>query len=432
MQLKPTGIAITAVALALPWIWLPALASKHDTIAVLSQYFGMAALIAMALTQIIATRLRFVELIFGGLDRAYVLHKWLGIGALVAILLHDTVDAEMRGLGRETVLTEIAETLGEFSLYGILILVVITIATFIPYHLWRWTHKIMGAFFAFSAFHYLFILKPFSNTDPLGVYISGMCLLGLLAYFYKIGPHWMRRTVAYDVTDVSSTGDATAITLAPKKRAVRHRPGQFAFISFGTPMGSEPHPFTISKAPDEAGNLRMTIAPLGDMTYNVNGQVSVGTTVRIEGPFGRFQRKKSTKPDIWIAAGIGITPFMAWAEAMQPTDTPATLIYCVRNSDNVSHLTELKNRAEALPNLDLRLHVSHDQGRLSPDDIIKITAGQLSQTQVYFCGPLPMRRSLGKALGERGLPQRNFHYEEFEIRTGIGLRRLAQHLLKRL
>jgi len=41
----------------------------------LSQYFGSAALIVMAISQLLATRFRVLEVIFGGLDRIYVLHK---------------------------------------------------------------------------------------------------------------------------------------------------------------------------------------------------------------------------------------------------------------------------------------------------------------------------------------------------------------------
>ena len=127
MSLRPLGLVVTVVALGVPFIWWPSIAQGRDVIALFSQYLGIWALIAMALLQVIATRWPGVEAVFGGLDRGYVLHKWLGIGAMAAILLHDTIDAEMDGLGRETALVELAETLGELSLYGILILVVITI-----------------------------------------------------------------------------------------------------------------------------------------------------------------------------------------------------------------------------------------------------------------------------------------------------------------
>lgn len=270
MRLNPFGLIIVFVAILTPVIWLPSLAGKHDTVALFSQYLGMATIITMALSQIIATRLGFIERIFGGLDRSYILHKWLGIGAMVALLLHDTIDAEMRGLGRETLLSDIAETAGEISLYGFLILVVITIATFIPYHLWRWTHRIMGVFFMMGTFHFLFILKPFSNADPLGLYVSAFCLLGILAFTYKLVPSRLRSNRTYIVSDIQQTGVATAISMTPEKRALKYRPGQFAFVTFEDELGSEPHPFTISKAPDETGQIRMTIAELGGYTYRLH------------------------------------------------------------------------------------------------------------------------------------------------------------------
>ena len=71
-----------------------------DKVALFSQYLGLAALILMAWGQILSTRIRGIETLFGGLDRVYVLHKWAGIVAMVAILLHDTIDADMDGLGR--------------------------------------------------------------------------------------------------------------------------------------------------------------------------------------------------------------------------------------------------------------------------------------------------------------------------------------------
>jgi len=54
----------------------------------MSQYFGSTALIIMAISQLLATRFGFLEIIFGGLDRIYALHKWLGIGTLAFILMH--------------------------------------------------------------------------------------------------------------------------------------------------------------------------------------------------------------------------------------------------------------------------------------------------------------------------------------------------------
>ena len=434
MRLKPSGLILVTAALGTPLVWWPGLAQGRDVVALGSQYLGIWALIAMAISQVIATRVRLVEILFGGLDRSYILHKWLGIGAMAAILLHDTIDAEMRGLGRETALVETAESFGEVSLYGLLILVVITVATFIPYHLWRWTHRLMGLFFAMGAFHYLFILKPFANGDPLGLYVSAFCLAGVLAFAYRLLPSGVRPARDYRVEEVTPTGRALAVTMAPEGKPLSYRAGQFAFATFeGAGMTSEPHPFTISSAPDDGtGRIRMSIAVLGDFTYRLKGVLKPGMPVRIEGPFGRFARPAKADPEIWIAAGIGITPFLAWAQALPESGAPVTLIYCVRDESEAAHLDELRALAKARPGLRLVLHSSRDKGRLTPE-AVAAAAGtdRLDKAAVAFCGPAAMRKSLSEGLRRMGLPQSRFHYEEFEIRSGIGLRRLADWVLNR-
>lgn len=428
MRLKPLGLVSVASALLIPLIWFPPLAQKHDTIALFSQYLGLVALIAMSITQIIATRLGFVELLFGGLDRCYILHKWLGISSMAALLLHDTIDADMSNLGRETVLVEVAETLGEVSLYGFLILVVITIATFIPYHLWRWTHRVMGVLFVMATFHYLFILKPFSNGDPLALYVSAFCTAGILAFVYKQLPaHW-RPSRKYKISGIRQTGTAMAITFSPEGRPLKHRPGQFAFVAFDHATVSEPHPFTISSAPDDMGNIRMTIAALGDFSHSLLKELKIGTPAQLEGPFGRFERRSTQAPEVWIAAGIGITPFVAWAQALTDADGPVTLIYCVSEERDASHLEEIRAIEAQLPNFRCNLHTSRSQGRIGAD-VIADYAKDLDQAKAYFCGPKAMRLSLASGLGRFGLSSRRFHYEEFEIRSGVGLKKLAAALL---
>ena len=116
MTLKPLGVAAIGVLMLAPLIWLSGIADGRDRIAIFSQYLGMTALVAMAVSQVIATRWTGIEQTFGPLDQSYRLHKWLGLWALAASFLHDTIDAEIKGLGPETVLAEAAETAGEISL----------------------------------------------------------------------------------------------------------------------------------------------------------------------------------------------------------------------------------------------------------------------------------------------------------------------------
>ncbi len=425
--MKPIGIVIIICTTLVPAFQLFALPNVTDQIALFSQYLGLAALILMAWGQILSTRLRGLESIFGGLDRIYVLHKWAGIAAMVALLLHDTIDAEMRGLGPETGLNDLAETLGEISLYGLLILVVISVTTFIPYHLWKWTHKAMGALFAMGVFHFVFIMKPFTMGDPAGVYTGVFCAAGLLAYVWTLLPEHMRPSLRYTITSIDRTGGALAIALQPHGKGLRPQPGQFGILRFTGAGLSEPHPFSFSRI-DEDGTLRVTIKALGDFTDGLETALGLGRDVRVQGPFGRF-RLSGKKPEIWVAGGIGVTPFVTWAKALPESAAPVHLFFCARNRSDAPHLEELQTLSAAKPNLSLHECFSEDGTRLTPDRIVAELGPDLSGVRVSFCGPLALRKALQSGLSRFGVSPRQFHYEEFEFRTGIGLKSLARWVL---
>nr|WP_246253992.1 hypothetical protein [Comamonas jiangduensis] len=87
-----------------------------------------------------------------------------------------------------------------------------------------------------------------------------------------------------------------------------------------------PHPFTIASAPDGYARtddgrqlLRLVIKPLGDYTQTLHARLQPGQTVRIEGPYGHFDGQGAARRvQVWIAGGVGITPFLALLQARQP------------------------------------------------------------------------------------------------------------------
>ncbi len=426
------GLILIAAACAVPIYWFLPIAAERDTVAAFSQYLGSTALIVMGINQFIATRAPGLETLFGPLDRRYVLHKWLGVFALVVLGLHDIIDAEMRGL-QGGALAGVAEDLGEVSLYGLLILMLASVITFIPYHLWKWSHRFIGIFFLMGAFHYFFIEKPFSNSDPLGLYISAFCLLGLASYVWMALVRPMApRGHAYEVAAVRHLGGMSEVELVPKGRGIRHRPGQFAFLSFNTGGLSEEHPFTLSAAPRSDRSLRFTIKDLGDYTRRLHGKLEAGMEATVSGPFGHFALPQGRDPQVWIGAGVGITPFLAFAESLKARETgPVKLYYCVRDRDDIPYVADLERIAEEVSRLEV-IVVNSDEGiRLTSDRIAGDLGGDVSGAHVFFCGPIAMRKSLRTGLLARGLRSSRFHFEEFEIRTGIGLGTLAAWLYDR-
>jgi len=404
--MKPIGLLLVILAALFPLPLFIELMPKHDSGALLSQYLGSAALILMAISQLMSTRAPGIQAIFGGLDRVYLLHKWIGIITISAMMLHDVIDAEMDNLGRETWLSDMAEEGGEIALYGLLILGLISLITFVPYELWKRTHKFIGAFFALSAFHYFYMLKPFELTDPLGLYISGFCILGIVCYLYMLLLHgFIDRPHAYKVKMAIQHNDILEVTLSPLKRGFKHKAGQFAFLH----LNGEKHPFTIASHPNGQREIKFCIKGLGDFTRKLPTHLSVGQRVWVSRPFGHFTLPKASK-QCWIAGGIGVTPFIAWAKALKTDpDTSVHLYYCVRSDiDEIPFLDQLEH-----PNITLHLINSAKGQRLSIERLKEDLGFSLSDFEFSFCGPKRMREMLQKNL--------KLSYEEFEMRSGTSL-----------
>ncbi len=422
------GIALILLALALNAYGFSLIDSQAQ-LALFSQFLGSSSLILMSFSQFIATRVTGVEVLFGRLDKGYWLHKWIGIFALLFFVLHDIIDAEIAGT-LQGGLYDFAETLGEFSYNALIFLVVISIIVFVPYHLWKWTHRFIGAMFVLAFLHYFLISKPFSNLDPLGLYITAFCVMGILSYLYTLLPIAWRGWKHFTINNIEQQHGTTVLSLSPVGKSIDFRAGQFAFISIYKPGLSEPHPFTISNAPNTSGQLRFTIKVLGDFTSKLaSNKLAVGDTIKVQGGFGRFIRKparrKTGRTEIWIAAGVGITPFAAWAQDLQDDEpTDIHLFYAVRQQEQTVHLAELKQHAARVKNFNLHLIASSAGERISADLITQRIGGGFSKANVYFCGPTSMRQTLKTQFAKAGLTARHFHYEEFEIRSGIGLRKL--------
>ncbi|NQV98614.1 MAG: ferredoxin reductase family protein [Rhodospirillales bacterium] len=431
--MRISGLLLVCLAFAVPVPWFFSLSGDFPFGAIVSQYLAALAVVALGIGQFLAARVPGTEVLFGGLDRIYVLHKWLAVFALVCLGLHDVINADIDSLGRATGLMDTAKDVGEVAFYGLLILALISVTLFIPYPYWRWSHRYIGVFFALGVFHYLFVQKPFDTLSPLGLYILGFGLLGLVSYLYMVllyarlpGP------ARYRVAGLDAYAGACEIIMQPLNTGIRHRPGQFAFFGFDLPGLSEVHPFTISAGPEDGRELRICVKALGGYTDELVAGVREGTKVRVFGAFGRFRMPKGNGPQVWIAAGIGITPFMAWARGLDaPNSGPIHLYYVVRSVEGAPFLGELAAIAGAVPDFRLTVHNSTTQGRLTAAQLVQDHGSQMSAVSVSYCGPVALRKQLFADLVASGLKKSRFHYEEFEIRSGIGLLAAADWILRR-
>ena len=109
-----------------------------------------------------------------------------------------------------------------------------------------------------------------------------------------------------------------------------HTAGQFAFVTLDKGEGA--HPFTIASAWDATTRSILFISKaLGDYTRDLPKAVEVGHDVIVEGPYGQFTFDDDKTHQIWIGAGIGITPFIARLKQLagQPDGVQIDLFHCV-------------------------------------------------------------------------------------------------------
>ena len=93
-------------------------------------------------------------------------------------------------------------------------------------------------------------------------------------------------------------------------------------------------------------------------------------------------------------------------------------------------VAELEAIAARKPNLHLHFIETRRQGRLTATRICTEIGDAKTDIAVSFCGPAEMRRSLLRQFKDAGLRPSRFQYEEFEIRSGLGLRRLLASLMR--
>lgn len=180
----------------------------------------------------------------------------------------------------------------------------------------------------------------------------------------------------------------------------------------------EPHPFTIASPPG-ADELRFVIRDLGDWTARLGDVVQVGDRVRVEGPYGRFRPlPRRPRPTVWIAGGVGITPFLAALDPARRLGVVPRLVYVVRRAEEAIGLDELRDAAGS-GSLGLQLVVTAQAGRPTAASMGHwFGAEGVAGAHVALCGPAGLVRTMARAAATQGA--RSVEHEEFDIRSGVG------------
>ncbi len=384
----------------------------YTTQHIIGEVFSSWVVTVFAINFLMATKANWIEKLFGGLDKMYMIHRRAGTIAVVLLLLHFITVPK-------TLEFTIGKPLGFISLSLILIGVVLSVVPVfkrkLKYHNWIKIHKLMGLFYILGIAHSLTVPTLTAELPIVRTYVLIMSVIGISSWIYKIFLfNVFNKKLEYTIQNVQHfSNDTTELLLQPINKSLDFEAGQFTFLSIDGFNNNEAHPFTISN--NKGGEqLRLTIKSLGDYTSLLQTKIKEGLKVKVQGAYGVFNFKKANhKKQLWLAGGIGITPFLSFLQ--QPlTDFDITLIWSVKTVDEATYRNEIEQVAEKYKNVRFIIWNSDKKGYFSIDKLYN--ASTIKDHSIFICGSEVMRESYISQLLEKGTPIDAINYEEFSFR----------------
>ncbi|WP_244592263.1 ferredoxin reductase family protein [Azospirillum palustre] len=418
--------------------------------AAMVQHSGVIAVGCMSVAMILALRPRWPEPWFGGLDKMYRLHKWLGIGALAFADVHwlwtqgtkwavgwGWLDRPRRGpraapgaasgatpdnpVAQTFIdLRGIAEAVGEWAFYAILLLIVLALIKSFPYRLFLRTHRLLPIAYLALVFHTVILTKFAYWTAPIGWVLGALLASGTWAAVLSLlGRVGAGRRVPGTIRALHTYPDLRVLEaeIDVPQGWPGHKAGQFAFAVSDAAEGA--HPYTIASAWNEAEHrIVFIIKELGDHTQRLPSTLQVGQAVTVEGPYGCFTFDDQCPHQIWVGGGIGVTPFIARMKylAIRPERHPQAIhfFHTTRDYDEVA-IAKLTADAAAA-GVCLHLLIDGRDGQLTGERIRAAVPGW-RDASVWFCGPTGFGQALRQDFAAQGMPvEQRFHQELFDMR----------------
>ncbi len=376
-------------------LWLTATPIIEQPLdSVLLQMHGASILLGFTLVFFLSTKNKVVEQLFGGLEHSYRYHRVLAMVSLLFIFIHAQFAYLIFQVFREGLWLD-GRAYGALARNLFIGLIVIALlAKYMKYEHWRMIHRLMILPYLFAAYH-AFLLSSYRlvSLTPLGLWMMAMIGTGVASSLYMI-LLYHTKGLPYQGEVIRVThlnDDVTELEIAIKGH-YDYQTGQFAFIKIKDPLLKEaPHPFSISGRTEQS--LIFTIKALGDYTKQLKTSLSTGMPVRLSRAFGHMTFDDYQSKQIWVAGGIGITPFLSHLRSLEPPTQAITLYYAVNSKEEAVHLPLLKSLKSSLPTFDYVLVESDKTGFLTAEDL-QVS----SDTSVFMCGPRVMVLSLKKQL----------------------------------
>lgn len=230
----------------------------------------------------------------------------------------------------------------------------------------------------------------------------------------KTAPEAVAGAVA-GVDRLSETSFALRVTL---DKPINFLPGQYVNVT--VPGTGKHRSYSFSSAPGASeGTFLIRNLPGGVMSSYLGERAQAGDAVTLTGPMGAFYLRPIARPQLWLAGGTGLAPFLSMLEqvAEQGSDHPIVLYYAVTRAADLVELDRVQRLADKIGNVTVITILAapeddHDRKGFVTDHV---TAEDLKDgdCDVYLCGPPPMVDAVRAHFAKLGQEPANFYFEKF-------------------
>jgi ferredoxin-NADP reductase len=166
--------------------------------------------------------------------------------------------------------------------------------------------------------------------------------------------------------------------------------------------------YSLTNDPDQTDYYKIAIRRSDESkggSIHWHDHIKEGDLLEISYPKNHFSLSFSAKHHVFIAAGIGITPFLAMAAELKKRGKSFELHYAAPSKDLCAFYSLLDS---VYPD-ETHFYFSREGRRMTTD----LMENQPIGTHVYFCGPETMVKDYAEAAKSYGYPEKSIHFELF-------------------
>jgi propane monooxygenase reductase subunit len=208
------------------------------------------------------------------------------------------------------------------------------------------------------------------------------------------------------------TSDIRLLRLRPEE-PLEFKPGQYVDIRIPGEEGAH-RSFSMANTGSDVLEFMIKLYPGGRFSSLLeNGAVKPGDELEVTGPYGVFTlRASSPRRLLFIGGGAGMAPILSLLRSLT-TGREATYYYGARTEADLFHLDELTSLpARFVPALSEDVNGwAGERGLIT--DVVDRCEADLSDVDVYVCGPPPMVDAAISLLDARGVPESHIYYDKF-------------------